>query len=249
MLYQWIHCSVGGWHSTAQTQRVRLIVGKSRWIPCHMTYIKWMKRARSIIWFHTMWRKHKQWGWRRYIYSMKVIPYRVKRSNLLQFRKNWKWYIICGWFHIDFGGHIRYIRWYVLSLEGTITSEILNGSISSETTRSLYMVLHRVVRAHYSVMILYQMKGVQSMPIHVSIPYHKLSLSTGLLFQTESRNSAVISYGVWSSSSRSISSSGRRCRDVSAKLMPVLRHSACCCRHTKPICDVFLPSLSWLSSD
>ena len=29
-----------------------------------------------------------------------------------------------------------------------------------------------------------------------------------------------------SSSSRSISSSGRRCQDVSAKLMPVLRHSA-----------------------
>ena len=50
------------------------------------------------------------------------------------------------------------------------------------------------------------------------------------------------------SSSWSISSSGRRCPDVSAKLMPVLRHSACCCHRTKCICDVFLSSLSWLSS-
>ena len=37
--------------------------------------------------------------------------------------------------------------------------------------------------------------------------------------------------------------------DVSAKLTPVLRHSACCCHRTKRIRDVFLPSLSWLSSD
>ena len=51
-----------------------------------------------------------------------------------------------------------------------------------------------------------------------------------------------------SSSSRSISSSGRRCPDVCAKLMPVLRHSACCCHRTKRIWDVFLPSLSWVSS-
>ena len=29
------------------------------------------------------------------------------------------------------------------------------------------------------------------------------------------------------------SSSGRRCPDVSAKWMPVLRHSACCCHRTK----------------
>ena len=50
------------------------------------------------------------------------------------------------------------------------------------------------------------------------------------------------------SSSRSISSSGRRCPDVSAKLMPVLRHSACRCNRTEHVCDVFLPSLSWLSS-
>ena len=50
------------------------------------------------------------------------------------------------------------------------------------------------------------------------------------------------------SSSRSISSSGRRCPDVTAKLMPVLRHSACRCHRTERICDVFLPSLSWLSS-
>ena len=30
--------------------------------------------------------------------------------------------------------------------------------------------------------------------------------------------------------------------------LSVLRHSACCCHRTKRICDVFLPSLSWLSS-
>ena len=48
-------------------------------------------------------------------------------------------------------------------------------------------------------------------------------------------------------SSRSISSPGRRCLDVSAKLMPVLRHSACRCHRTERIRDVFLPSLSWLS--
>ena len=49
------------------------------------------------------------------------------------------------------------------------------------------------------------------------------------------------------SSSRSTSSSGLRCPDVSAKLMPVLHHSACCCHRTKyrPICDVFLPSLGF----
>ena len=51
-----------------------------------------------------------------------------------------------------------------------------------------------------------------------------------------------------SSSSRSISSSGRRCPDVAAILMPVLRHSACRCHRTKRICDVFLLSVSWLSS-
>ena len=52
----------------------------------------------------------------------------------------------------------------------------------------------------------------------------------------------------YSSSSRSISSSGRRCPDVSAKLFPVLCHSACRCHRTERIRDVFLPSLSWLSS-
>ena len=51
-----------------------------------------------------------------------------------------------------------------------------------------------------------------------------------------------------SSSSRSISSSGRRCPLCLCKLMPVLRHSACCCHRTKRIWDVFLPSLSWVSS-
>ena len=35
------------------------------------------------------------------------------------------------------------------------------------------------------------------------------------------------------SSSRSISSAGRRCPNVSAKLMPVIRHAACCCHRTK----------------
>ena len=50
------------------------------------------------------------------------------------------------------------------------------------------------------------------------------------------------------SSSVSISSSGRRCPNVTAKLMPVFRHSACRCHRTKRICDVFLLSLSWLSS-
>ena len=50
------------------------------------------------------------------------------------------------------------------------------------------------------------------------------------------------------SSPRSISSSGCRCPDVSAKLMPVRRHYAFCYHRTKRICDVFLPSLSWLSS-
>ena len=48
--------------------------------------------------------------------------------------------------------------------------------------------------------------------------------------------------------SRSISSSGRRCPDVTAKLFPVLCHSACRCHRTERIRDVFLPSLSWLSS-
>ena len=60
-----------------------------------------------------------------------------------------------------------------------------------------------------------------------------------------------ISISSSSSFSRSISSSGRRCPDVSAKLMPVLRHSACCCHRsggTKRIWDIFLPSLSWVSS-
>ena len=59
-------------------------------------------------------------------------------------------------------------------------------------------------------------------------------------------NSVSLQHG--GPSSRSISSSGRRCPDVPAKLMPVLRHSACRCHSTKHICDVFLPSLSWLSS-
>ena len=43
------------------------------------------------------------------------------------------------------------------------------------------------------------------------------------------------------------SSSGRRSPDVSANLVPVLRHSACRCHRTERICDVFLPSLSWIS--
>ena len=34
-------------------------------------------------------------------------------------------------------------------------------------------------------------------------------------------------------SSLSISSSGRRCPDGSAKLIPVLRHTACCCHRTE----------------
>ena len=38
------------------------------------------------------------------------------------------------------------------------------------------------------------------------------------------------------------------CPDVSAKVMPDLRHSACCCYRTERICGVFLSSLSWLSS-
>ena len=49
------------------------------------------------------------------------------------------------------------------------------------------------------------------------------------------------------SSSESICSSRRCCPDVFPKSMPVLRHSSFCHR-TKYICDVFLPSLSWLSS-
>ena len=52
----------------------------------------------------------------------------------------------------------------------------------------------------------------------------------------------------YTSSSRSISSSGRRCPDVTAKLFPALCHSACRCHRTERIRDVFLPSLSWLSS-
>ena len=52
----------------------------------------------------------------------------------------------------------------------------------------------------------------------------------------------------YDSSSRSISSSGRRCPDVTAKLFPVLCHSACRCHRTERIRDVFLPYLSWLSS-
>ena len=42
------------------------------------------------------------------------------------------------------------------------------------------------------------------------------------------------------------SSSG--CPNVSAKSISVLRHSTCCCHHTKHICDVLLTSLSWVSS-
>ena len=49
-------------------------------------------------------------------------------------------------------------------------------------------------------------------------------------------------------SSESTSPSGRHCRNVFVKSVTVLRHSACCCRRTKCICDDFLPSLSWLSS-
>ena len=48
----------------------------------------------------------------------------------------------------------------------------------------------------------------------------------------------------WSSScSDGISSLGRRCPNVSAKSMPVPRHSDCCCHRTERICDEFLQSL------
>ena len=53
---------------------------------------------------------------------------------------------------------------------------------------------------------------------------------------------------IGTSSSRSISSSGRLCPNAFGKSTPVLRHSTCCCHRTKYNCDVFLPSLSWLSS-
>ena len=65
---------------------------------------------------------------------------------------------------------------------------------------------------------------------------------------TPADSSSSLQKGRESFSSKSISSSGSRWPDVSAKLMPVLCHSACCCHRTKRICDVFLPSLSWLSS-
>ena len=65
---------------------------------------------------------------------------------------------------------------------------------------------------------------------------------------TAGRCNIIIVMFIMYLSSRSISSSGRRCPDVSAKLMPVLRRSAGCCHRTKRICDVFPPSLSWLSS-
>ena len=58
----------------------------------------------------------------------------------------------------------------------------------------------------------------------------------------------ILPFYMTQSSSESISSSGHRCPDAFAKLMPVLCHSACCCHRTKYIYDVFLPSLSWLSS-
>ena len=51
-----------------------------------------------------------------------------------------------------------------------------------------------------------------------------------------------------SSSSRSISSSGRRCPLCLCQIDAFLRHSAYCCHHTKRIWDVFVPSLSWVSS-
>ena len=49
-----------------------------------------------------------------------------------------------------------------------------------------------------------------------------------------------------SASGGSLLSLGRRCPNVHAKLLAVLRHSACCCHRTKRICDFFIPSLSWL---
>ena len=68
------------------------------------------------------------------------------------------------------------------------------------------------------------------------------------IFRAVGKRNLCYQQNVYCSSTRSISSSGRCCPDVSAKLMPVLRHSACCCHRSKRICDVFLPSLSWLSS-
>ena len=47
----------------------------------------------------------------------------------------------------------------------------------------------------------------------------------------------ILRFSILSSQSRS--SSGRRCPDVLAKCMPVLRHSACCCHRTKRVYDVF----------
>ena len=56
----------------------------------------------------------------------------------------------------------------------------------------------------------------------------------------------IISAGIkLKHSSRSISSSGRRCPNVFAKLMPVLHHSACCCHRTKRRSVMSLPSFSW----
>ena len=48
--------------------------------------------------------------------------------------------------------------------------------------------------------------------------------------------------------SQSTSSPGRRCPNVFAKSMHVLRQSTCCCHHAECIHDVVPPSLSWLSS-
>ena len=75
-----------------------------------------------------------------------------------------------------------------------------------------------------------------------------LHLSTPLYSGTKTRHCVIRSSISYCLSYRSISSSSRRCPDVSAKLIPVLRHSACCCHRTKRICGAFLPYLSWLYS-
>ena len=70
--------------------------------------------------------------------------------------------------------------------------------------------------------------------------------TTGMWLDYEKKTWTLIMVcrGVWTN----IFQLGGCCPDVSAKLFPVLRHSACCCHRTKCIRDVFLPSLSWLSS-
>ena len=84
-------------------------------------------------------------------------------------------------------------------------------------------------------------------PLWVSLSIY-ISLSPPLHLSPTPSRTADLSLLHKLSASRSISSSGRRCPDVTAKLMSVLRHSACRCHRTERICDVFLPSLSWLSS-